>query len=235
MRIGKLLRRVLQAVLEPFVTAVDAIMRRPAFALRRTLHLKAIEDSAEIVRAEMPDAFFCGDRLEHLEYALTHRKEGLILEFGVFRGTTIRLIARHSPQEKVYGFDSFRGLPERWIGSRTVSTTMDRGGVLPSVPGNVELIAGWFNETLPPFLANHSGQVGFVHIDCDIYSSTKEVFTLLHDRMAPGCVIVFDEFFGYNGFRQHEYRAFHEFIRETGRKYRFVSYSGSQAAAVLAS
>ena len=59
------------------------------------------------------------------------------------------------------------------------------------------------------------------------------VFTLLHDRMAPGCVIVFDEFFGYNGFRQHEYRAFHEFIRETGREFRFVSYSGSQAAAVL--
>ena len=79
----------------------------------------------------------------------------------------------------------------------------------------------------------HPGQVGFLHIDCDIYSSTKEVFTQLRDRMAPGCVIVFDEYFGYIGFKQHEYRAFHEFIRETGREFRFVSYSGSQAAAVL--
>jgi len=208
-------------------------MRKPSFALRRALHLRAIEDTAEIVRNEMEGALFCAERLENLEYALTLRPAGLVLEFGVFRGTTIRLIAKSCPQEKVFGFDSFHGLPERWIGSRTVSTSMDRAGVLPKVPPNVELVAGWFNETLPPFLAAHEGPVGFLHIDCDIYSSTREVLTLLRDRLAPGCVIVFDEFFGYHGFRQHEYRAFHEFIAESGRKFRFVSYSGSQAAAVL--
>jgi hypothetical protein len=48
-------------------------------------------------------------------------------------------------------------------------------------------------------------------------------------------VIVFDEFFGYHGFKEHEYRAFHEFIAESGRKFRFASYSGAQATVVLES
>lgn len=230
---GKLLHRLLQAILAPFVRAADAVLRKSDFALKRALHLKAIDESAEVVRSEMPDALYCEGRFDNLEYALSLRKPGLILEFGVFKGATARLIAKRCPSEKVYGFDSFRGLPERWIGSRNASTTMDVGGNLPSVPGNVELIAGWFDATLPGFLASHAGQVGFLHVDCDIYSSTKTVFDLVGARLAPGCVIVFDEFFGYHGFKRHEYRAFHEFIAASGRKFHFASYSGAQATAVL--
>jgi hypothetical protein len=178
---------------------------------------------------------FCEGRFANLDYALSQRKPGtgLILEFGVFKGATIRRIADSCAGEKVFGFDSFRGLPERWVGSRNASTTMDVGGNLPSVPSNVTLIAGWFDDTLPKFLGQNPGPVGFLHIDCDIYSSTKTVFDALKDRLAPGCVIVFDEFFGYHGFKRHEYRAFHEFIAETGRSFRFVSYTGAQATAVL--
>ena len=56
---------------------------------------------------------------------------------------------------------------------------------------------------------------------------------MLKPRLAPGCVIVFDEFFNYPGWRRHEYRAFHEFVAEIDRRYSFVSYSGQQAAVVL--
>ena len=234
MGLEKLLRKILQAILAPFVLAIDATMRKSDFALKRALHLKAIDESAEVVRKEMPGALFCEGRFENLDYALSLRKQsGLILEFGVFKGATLRRIAQTCANEKVYGFDSFRGLPERWIGSRNASTTMDVGGNLPSVPGNVELIAGWFDQTLPAFLAAHPGEVGFLHIDCDIYSSTRCVFDLVASRLAPGCVIVFDEFFGYHGFSHHEYRAFHEFIAASGRKFHFASYSGAQATAVL--
>ena len=232
---GKFLRAFMRSLVAPFAIAGDETLRKSAYALKRELHLRAIADSADVVRNEMTGALFCEDRFENLDYALGLRPPGLVLEFGVFRGATIRLIAARCPNEKVYGFDSFEGLPEKWVGSRNTSTTMDRGGQLPQVPGNVELVKGLFGDTLPGFLASHAGPVGFVHIDCDIYSSTREVFAALRDRLAPGSVIVFDEFFGYHGFKEHEYRAFHEFIAETGRKYRFVSYSGSQATAVLES
>ena len=101
------------------------------------------------------------------------------------------------------------------------------------MPGNVQLVVGLFEDTLPGFLDRHSDPIGFVHIDCDIYSSTKYVLTTLNDRLARGCVVVFDEFFNYPGFQQHERRAFREFIAETGRSHRFVSYSGHQATTVI--
>ena len=232
---GKVFRSVMRSLIAPFAIAGDEALRKSSYALKRALHVRAIEDSADVVRNEMKGALFCETRFENLEYALSLRKPGLVLEFGVYRGNTIRLIAKACPNEKIYGFDSFRGLPESWVGSRTASTSMDVGGKLPQVPGNVELVAGLFGDTLPGFLANHPGPAGFVHIDCDIYSSTREVFATISDRLVPGTVIVFDEFFGYHGFKEHEYRAFHEFIGQTGRKFRFASYSGAQATAVLES
>jgi len=231
---GKLFRSIMRSLVAPFAIAGDEALRKSSYALKRELHLRAIADSADVVRSEMPGALFCEDRFENLEHALTLRPKGMLLEFGVFRGATIRLIAQRCPNEKIYGFDSFDGLPEKWVGSRNTNTTMDRGGQLPQVPGNVELVKGLFGDTLPAFLAAHNEPVGFVHIDCDIYSSTREVFRAIGGRLVPGCVIVFDEFFGYHGFKEHEYKAFHEFIAETGRKFRFASYSGSQATAVLA-
>jgi predicted O-methyltransferase YrrM len=230
---GKVFRSFMRSLVAPFAIAADEAMRKSSHALKRELHLRAISDSADVVRAEMPGALFCEDRFENLEYALTLRPKGLVLEFGVFRGATIRLIAARCPGEKIYGFDSFEGLPEKWVGSRNTSTTMDRGGQLPQVPSNVELVKGLFGDTLPGFLKAHPGEIGFVHIDCDIYSSTREVFAQIGARLAPSSVIVFDEFFGYHGFKEHEYRAFREFAAASGRKCRFVSYSGSQAAAVV--
>ena len=232
---GKFFRALMRGLVGPFAVGRDEALRKSAYALKRTLHLRAIEDSADVVREEMVGALFCEDRFENLEYALSLRPPGLILEFGVYGGTSIRLIASGCPNQRIYGFDSFHGLPESWVGSRNASTSMDRGGALPAVPANVDLIAGLFNETLPGFLETTAGAIGFVHIDCDIYTSTRDVLASIEKRLAPGCVLVFDEFFGYHGFKEHEYRAFHEFIRASGRRFRFASYSGAQATVVLES
>jgi predicted O-methyltransferase YrrM len=233
--VGKVFRAFMRSLTAPFAIAGDEALRKSSYALKRELHVRAIADSAEVVRREMPGALFCEDRFQNLEYALTLKPAGLMLEFGVFRGATIRLIAKHCPSETIYGFDSFEGLPEKWVGSRNTKTTMDRGGQLPQVPSNVALVKGLFGDTLPAFLAAHPQGIGFVHIDCDIYSSTREVFARIGEQLLPGCVIVFDEFFGYHGFKDHEYKAFHEFIATTGRSFRFASYSGSQATAILQS
>ena len=52
-----------------------------------------------------------------LEFALKHinHEYKLILEFGVYKGTTTRIIRNSLPLDyKIYGFDSFEGLPEDW-------------------------------------------------------------------------------------------------------------------------
>jgi hypothetical protein len=76
---------------------------------------------------------------------------------------------------------------------------------------NVILHKGLFHESLPGFLADHHEDVAFMHIDCDLYSSTRTVLELLRDRIVPGTVIQFDEFLNYPGWQQGEYRAFSEF------------------------
>jgi hypothetical protein len=70
-------------------------------------------------------------------------------------------------------------------------------------------------------------------VDCDIYSSTKTVLDLTVSRLLPGAVVVFDEFFNYKGYEQHEYKAFFEWVAEYKLDYRFIGYSGQQVSAII--
>mgnify|MGYP000400761291 CR=1 FL=1 len=106
---------------------------------------------------------------EHMK--LQHKPNTLWLEFGVASGNTINYISKFT-NDKVYGFDSFEGLPEKWRDSFDKGA-FNRNGDLPKVNSNVELIKGWFDETLPNFIKNHNKKVSFIHMDADLYSSTK--------------------------------------------------------------
>jgi hypothetical protein len=97
---------------------------------------------------------------------------------------------------------------------------------LPEVPGNVALHKGWFEQTLPAFLAAHPDDgVAFLHVDCDIYSSTVTVLRALGPRLKPGAVLVFDEYFNYPNWQRHEWRAFQEFVRDAGMSYRYLGFA----------
>jgi len=156
--------------------------------------------------------------------------EGLVMEFGVFSGSSITQLAKRNTSRTVYGFDSFEGLPEHWMSG------YDAGHFaceLPKVPENVVLVKGWFNETLPLFLEQNKEQVAFIHIDCDLYSSTKTIFDNVKNRLAQNCIFVFDELvnYGNNLWREHEYKAFQEFLEETKYKYQCVGKWGHHQAA----
>jgi len=100
----------------------------------------------------------------------------LVCEFGVYSGLTINHIASLT-RLPVYGFDSFEGLPNRWRdGYRKGHFEVSE---LPEVLPNVNLIEGWFDETLPNFIKEHDKSAGFIHIDCDLHSSTETVFDVL--------------------------------------------------------
>lgn len=137
----------------------------------------------------------------------------------MFSGRSINRIAANRPTS-VYGFDSFEGLPEDW--REGYSKGAFAKDALPEVSANVELVVGWFDRTLPHFLDTHSGPVSFLHVDCDLYSSTQTVFTQLRDRIVPGTIILFDEYFNYPGWEMHEFKAFQEFVSSTGLQYEYI-------------
>ncbi|MFN3526964.1 MAG: class I SAM-dependent methyltransferase [Paracoccus sp. (in: a-proteobacteria)] len=186
----------------------------------------AAEDSARYIYDNFRTAQVFTYRHETVAYAAKAAKnDGVFLEFGVDQGATINQIARLRPKARVFGFDSFRGLPEDWGGTSLTRGRFDRKGALPEVPPNVELVAGWFNDSIPVWKAAHPDPIAFCHVDCDLYSSTVTIFTELEDRFRPGTIILFDEYFGYADWRGGEHKAFLEMIARTGFSYKALAVS----------
>lgn len=153
---------------------------------------------------------------------------GLCMEFGVYEGRTIQHIAqlRSGP---VFGFDSFEGLPEDW------RPGFRRGAFATNAyptGENIHLVKGWFSETLPGFMEENERPVAFAHIDCDLYSSTVTVLQYIGKRLQPGSILVFDEYYNYPRWEQHEYKAWGEYAAANGISYEYCSYvpDGEQVA-----
>jgi len=158
---------------------------------------------------------------------LKHKPNTLWLEFGVASGNTINYISQFT-NDSVYGFDSFKGLPEKWRDGFNKGA-FNRNGNLPKVNPNVVLIKGWFNETLPNFILTQDKKISFIHVDCDLYSSTKYIFDTLKDYIDNDCVIIFDELVNYPGFDgpTGELKAFYEFITENDVNYEWIGMNGT--------
>jgi hypothetical protein len=180
-------------------------------------------DSCEYASANMAGKPRFASREQLLSFAIKNiRLPGPVLEFGVFSGHTINHIASILQSSKIYGFDSFEGLPEAWFG-KSEKGLFSAEGKLPKVRANVELIVGWFDRTLPAFLDSHSMEnISLLHIDCDIYSSTQTIFSYLYEKIVPGTIIVFDEYFNYPEWKRHEFRAFQEFVNFRQRRYEYI-------------
>jgi hypothetical protein len=202
----------------------EAPFRRPkgdSFDILDVAFFAAALESARFYEETMLTALAFGSDLELLTHAMSVAPtEGLILEFGVASGRTVRHLASLTGRH-IHGFDSFEGLPETW---RTGFVQGAFKQQLPAVPGNVSLHHGWFTATVPPFIAKADESVALLHIDCDLYSSTAFVLTALSDKIVKGTVVVFDEYLNYPGWKQHEHRAFQEFISKTGLTFRFDSF-----------
>jgi len=49
-------------------------------------------------------------------------------------------------------------------------------------------------------------------------------------RLQPGAVVVFDEYCGYPGWQNHEFKAFQEMVKRQGIEYRYLYFSRIQCA-----
>ena len=55
-------------------------------------------------------------------------------------------------------------------------------------------------------------QIGFLHVDSDLYPSAKTAFVSISDYLKPGTVIFFDEYWNYAEYAEHEIKAFKKFF-----------------------
>lgn len=182
------------------------------------------------------------DRLSLLRAAYKFApRQGYALEFGVHKAVSLSYLAKADPGRQFFGFDSFSGLPEAW--HRSESDTYAAGhfalSALPEVPGNVTLVPGFFDATLPEWLKSADQLVAFLHIDADLYSSAKLVLDALNDRLRPGAIIVFDELCDwrdsgiYPNWREGEWRALGEWLGEKQRTVGILGRGPKFSAAVV--
>ena len=241
----KLAKRVVDSTLVPLIEYVLARVRIPQDSLLSHCPVsqnsvvnavlgRAVADSADYADDHMQEALCIrGDKESLWRHAFAARAPGgLVVEFGVFQGHSIRFFASLTG-EMIYGFDSFEGLREDWKGWAAPKGTFDMGGALPPVPTNVTLIKGWFDETLPPFLREHCEPFSFVHIDSDTYEAASIVLARATDRFRTGTVVVFDEYFGYRGWRAGESKAWREFVAARGLSYRYLAFHDQAVALVV--
>jgi len=200
--------------------------------LAMQLDIEAMRESINYIKNNMTDSMICPSWHDLHNYAIENASlDGLFMEFGVKKGATIREIAKMTTKT-VHGFDSFQGLPENWTGTSLRKGRFNKQGNLPKVPESVVLHQGWFDDSLPKFTQDNKQPVAYMHIDCDLYSSTVTIFEQLSEQIIPGTVIVFDEYFNYPNWQQHEHKALQEFVKENQLYYEYLAFTshGSSVA-----
>lgn len=134
--------------------------------------------------------------LRHVEYV-----PGAIVECGVYCGSTLRMLAKATPHRRMYGFDTFKGLPAAMWSTGEVhepgdfaDTSFDAVAAALADCPNVQLVQGEFPTSARGL---EEDRFAFVHLDFDFYESTRAALGWLLPRMSPGGVIVFDDYEWY--------------------------------------
>lgn len=158
---------------------------------------------------------------------------GQVLEFGTATGRTLNQFAYWLPNKTIHGFDSWQGLPEKF-NSLPVGHFAQ---TLPDVLPNCCLVQGWFG-TRPPqdkssiaehtaatFVAAHQAPIALLHLDADLYSSTKTVLNAFVSQIVPGTVILFNEYWNHPTWKKHEHKAWQEHCKMHGIRYQYIGYA----------
>lgn len=142
--------------------------------------------------------------------------EGDVMECGVWRGGTLifmRLVLDHLGQEKrrVIGADSFNGMPPEArracaydqgvvfgpddylrVPIEEVRENLQKWGAVT----NVELIKGWFEDTLPDrvLVERPKRKLALLRLDGDLYQSTMTCLIRLYRLVPLGGFIVIDDY-----------------------------------------
>ena len=172
---------------------------------------------------------------EGLYTAIRNISSGLVAQFGVYKGKSLKTMSTICNTScHIFAFDSFEGLPEKWRNGKhpnfehsyTAKGAFDMRGQVPRLGlKNVAFTVGLFADTLPSFLASTAySKASFLHIDADLYSSTRDVLCSFQNKsmLTVGTVIVFDELLGYPEYRSGEVRALYECVVARGHRVRIL-------------
>ena len=138
------------------------------------------------------------------------------VECGVAKGGCLAVMAHNSSKtNKIYGFDSFEGMPEitdKDLGDYNKTSPLEgfgsvgcnlSGGIdtvysnfskLKVPMTNVKLVQGFFENTLTDEVIKELGNIAVLRLDGDWYNSTKVCLDRLYNSVVDGGVIIIDDY-----------------------------------------
>jgi|SRR5579864_5741998 len=175
------------------------------------------------------------------EFKKINGVEGDYFEFGLWRGKTFRFAHRMKrryrlPDVRLFGFDSFAGLPcvedhydNIWHEGQFACSEVEFRRILQQsgfMRSEYDLFPGFYENSLND--AAHARLDGckaaIVYIDCDLYESTRCVLQFIARYLVNGTIVCFDDYYCYKAAPdQGEQRALTEFIQEH-KTIRFLPY-----------
>jgi O-methyltransferase len=168
---------------------------------------------------------------------------GCVVECGVWRGGMSAGIAEVlGPDRTYYLFDSFEGLPEAqaidgpaalaWQANPAGATYHDNCRAEQSFAEramklagarDARFVRGWFDATLPGFTPPEP--IALLRLDADWYDSTIVCLRSLARYLAPGALVIVDDYYVWDGCA----RAVHRFLAETDSPARVTQFWGHVA------
>lgn len=148
------------------------------------------------------------DQEAYLIYSIvrkTQKVKGDIAEVGVYKGGSAKLIAT-ATKKPLHLFDTFSGLPditshdnpEQYHKGDYCSSYNDVKYYLQDYP-HVFFYRGIFPSTAKP-VKNH--KFSFVHLDVDLYESTRGCLKFFYPRMNKGAVLISHDYPGSKGVKE---------------------------------
>jgi O-methyltransferase len=216
---------------------VSSLLKRAA---RRVARASGRRDAHDVMtRLTRQDRRFetFVDGLEYINYEAV---AGDIIEFGVFTGVSLALLAKAASFDpkgltrRIAGFDSFEGLPgsseqhPRWqpgdcstnhvwhpllaVGD-AVTPDVTRELFRMCALNEPVLHVGPFERTLPAAFPSEYPRIALAHFDCDLYESTRDALQAIAPALQDGTLLLFDDWFHFRGNpSKGEARAFGEFL-----------------------
>lgn len=216
---------------------LNAIFKRNMFFQENNLSAKFAIDNWGLLAGHVPISQLLA-KYEIIKQVLNI--PGHILEFGVFNGANLLLMAKimkvFAPNDlkKIYGFDSFYGLTEFSKSEAGVQENiqgmykgdkelLEKMILLHELEDTVIIVDGLIENTLKKFLEDNLHYLfSLIYIDTDLYSSTKVILENIWERVAPGGIIAFDE--GYHDRFPGEGIAAQEFFKKIEGRFDIKSF-----------
>ena len=207
--------------------AAQRFANRLGYKITRLYGRDLSSELKEVVAAARPHTTTQNEAIVALHDAVRHivatGVPGSFVECGVWKGGSLFVIAKTLAQlgvsdRQIFGFDTFSGMPAasdedvRYDGMHGRDPTAMNLDAAPSAdrvralvltsgypPDRLQLVQGRVEDTLPDAAP---AEIALLRLDTDWYESTRHELEQLYPRLAPGGILIIDDYGHWNGARQ---------------------------------